>query len=98
MFSGRRSGRSAVSVVKTVEHPIGDDGSSTRRLDLPGHRSSNPRSSGPPRIPWFELGRVRTLIYVCMHVHPWFEPLLSSNVWITWGASHHQPRVFGAAF
>ena len=42
--------------MKTVEHPIGDDGSSTRRLDLPGHRSSNPRSSGPPRIALVRTG------------------------------------------
>src|SRR5262249_20902656 len=27
---------------------------------------------------------------------PWFELSRSSNVSITWGASHHQPRVLGA--
>jgi len=29
---------------------------------------------------------------VCMHLHPWFEPILSSNVSITWGARTHLTR------
>src|SRR2546425_10357487 len=28
-----------------------------------------------------------------MHVYPRFEPILSSNVSITWGARHHKARV-----
>ncbi len=36
-------------------------------------------------------------VWVGVHARaPWFEPLRSSNVSITWGASHHQPRVLGA--
>jgi hypothetical protein len=42
--------------------------------------------------PWFEPSRVRTLIYACMHVHPWFESLRSTNVSITWGARTHSSR------
>src|SRR5712691_11462279 len=60
---------------------------------LLGTRVRTLRSPGPPGAPWFELTRVRTFIQVCMHVHPWFEPLPSSNVSITWGASRHLPGV-----
>src|SRR5467141_333445 len=50
-----------------------DDGGS----NLP---SSNFDQRVPPHAPWFEPSRVRTLIYVCMHMHPWFESPRSSNV------------------
>ncbi len=40
----------------------------------------------------FEPSRVRTFTYVCLQVPPWFEPPLSSNVPITWGARPHPIR------
>ena len=43
----------------------------------------------------FEPSRVRTLLYVCMHPHPWFEPTESSNISIMWGARLPKPRVLG---
>ena len=54
------------------------------------------RSRGTSRARWFEPPPVRTLIYVCMHVHPWFESLRSSNVSITWGARPHTSRNGGS--
>jgi hypothetical protein len=47
---------------------------------------------GPHVHARFEPSRVRTLIYVCMHVPPWFESILSSNVSITCGARTHTSR------
>ena len=49
-------------------------------------------AGGPSTTSSFLGSRVRTLIYVCMHPHPWFEPILSSNVSITWGARTHTSR------
>jgi hypothetical protein len=50
------------------------------------------RTRVPSGTPTFEPSRVRTLIDVCMHVHPWFEPILSSNDSIMWGARTHPSR------
>src|SRR5262245_99276 len=64
----------------------------------PGPDSARPMLAASLRLLeqlQFEPSRVRTLIHVCMHVHPWFEPSPSSNVSITWGARQSLPRVLG---
>jgi len=60
--------------------------------------SSNVDPRGHSRTPRFEPSRVRTFTHVCMHLHPWFEPILSSNGSITWGAKHHRARVNRVVF
>src|SRR5437867_10497357 len=54
------------------------------------------RSREPPGDATFEPSRVRTFTYVCMHLHPWFEPTSSSNISITWGARPHPCRDGGS--
>ena len=71
--------------------------------DLPDSQSVNPYSSdsGPDGAASRSVVRTkpfRTLIYVRLHVHPRFEPIVSSNVSIIWGARHHRPQVVRAAF
>ena len=57
-----------------------------------GQCSSNLLEHVHPDDQRFEPSRVRRLIDVCVDVHPWFEPSLSSNVSIAWGDRTHTSR------